>query len=295
MDSISIEGYRGRYNLGITMSSSADCPLCGSVASACLSYEVAGSHRAELQRCGSCSFLFVADPFWLSESFASELNRMDVGSVDRSLLVASFVRGVLGRRTERSSWTVLDVGGGDGLLTRVLRDHGVDCRWTDPYCEPVFNVGPPASELASFDLAVMGEVALHLVDPLRSFREVLSRADRLMFTAVVPPVEVDMDWWYLMPSTGQHVAFYPVTAIAEIARRLDADWCSDGRFFHLLSTKGISRALRRRIERRELSLLAAEMYDVLGLIDRARGRQRSLTEHDQAAVEASLREQAGES
>lgn len=216
---------------------------------------------------------------------------MDVGSVDRSLLVASFVCGMLGRRSSRASWKVLDVGGGDGLLTRVLRDHGVDCRWTDPYCEPAFNVGPPASEVVRFDLAVMGEVALHLVDPMSSFREVLARADRLLFTAVVPPAEVSADWWYLMPSTGQHVAFYPLTAIAEIARRLDADWCSDGKFFHLLSTKGISRSLRRRVKRRELSLLAAEMYDVLGLIDRARGRQRSLTEHDQAAVEAALRDQ----
>lgn len=216
---------------------------------------------------------------------------MDVGSVDRSLLVASFVRGVLGRRSTRSKWTVLDVGGGDGLLTRVLRDHGVDCRWTDPYCEPAFCVGPPASEVAQFDLAVMGEVALHLVDPLASFRDVLSRADRLMFTAVVPPTDVASDWWYLMPATGQHVAFYPVTAIAEIARRLDVDWCSDGKFFHLLSTKGISRSLRRRVKRRELSLVAAELYDVLGLVDRARGRQRSLTAQDQSAVEAALREQ----
>lgn len=214
---------------------------------------------------------------------------MDVGSVDRSLLVASFVRGVLGRRSSRSKWTVLDVGGGDGLLTRVLRDHGVDCRWTDPYCEPTFYVGPPATEVARFDLAVMGEVALHLVDPLASFRDVLARADRLMFTAVIPPDDLSIDWWYLMPSTGQHVAFYPVTAIAEIARRLDADWCSDGKFFHLLSTKGISRALRLRVKRRELSLLAAEFYDVLDLVDRARGRQRSLTTHDQAAVEAALR------
>lgn len=259
-----------------------------------LSYEVAGGHQANLHRCGTCSFLFVANPVWLSGSFASELNRMDVGSVDRSLLVASFVRGILGRRTTRSNWTVLDVGGGDGLMTRVLRNCGVDCRWTDPYCEPVFNVGPPASEVGQFDLAVMGEVALHLVDPLNSFREVLSRADRLMFTAVVPPADVTPDWWYLMPSTGQHVAFYPVPAIAEIARHLDVDWCSDGKFFHLLSTTGISRALRRRVERRALSLLAAEMYDVLGLIDRARGRQRSLTEHDQAMVAAALQERAGE-
>ncbi|MBI4883347.1 MAG: methyltransferase domain-containing protein [Actinobacteria bacterium] len=278
------------------METSAECPLCRSAASEIFSFDVAaavasdvpGGYRASLSRCPTCSFLFVADPVWLEGSFSSELNRLDVGSVDRSLLVASFVRGLLGRRSRRSSWSVLDVGGGDGLLTRVLRDHGIDCRWTDPYCEPAYYVGPPADGVARFDLAVMGEVALHLTNPIESFREALSRSDRLMFTAVVPPEKVTVDWWYLMPSTGQHVAFYPTTAIAEIARRLGADWCSDGKFFHLLSTTGISRALRRRVEHRELSLLAAELYDVLGLLDRARGRQRSLTTKDQAAVEAAV-------
>ncbi len=258
-----------------------------------MAYEVAGANQAQLCGCQSCGFIFVNEPVWLPGSFSTELNRLDVGSADRSLLVASFIRGMLARRSSRSSWTVLDVGGGDGLLTRVLRDHGVDCRWTDPFCEPAFYVGPPADEVDRFDLAVMSEVALHLTDPISAFAEVLSRADRLMFTAVVPPPNLSADWWYLMPASGQHVAFYPVTATAEIARRLDADWCSDGKFFHLLSTKGISRSLRLRVERREFSLLASEMYDVLGLVDRARGRQRSLTTIDQAAVEGSLRDPQG--
>lgn len=183
---------------------------------------------------------------------------------------------------------MLDHGGGDGLLTRVLRDHGIDCRWTDPFCDPVFDVGPSAGEVARFDLAVMSEVALHLTDPVATFEEVLARADRLLFTAAVPPTPLTTDWWYLMPSSGQHVAFYPTTAIAAIARRLGVQWCSDGKFFHLLSSRPIARSERALVERRELTLLRSEWYDVLSLVDRARGRQRSLAPQDQAAVDRRL-------
>ncbi len=269
--------------------------MCGRATSGLLTFGVAGGNLAEMLQCTACDFMFVTNPVWLEGSFSSELNRLDVGSADRSLLVASFVRGMLGRWSSRSSWSVIDIGGGDGLLTRALRDHGIDCRWTDPYCEPVYYVGPPADEVERYDLAVMSEVALHLIDPVTMFADVLSRANRLLFTAVVPPAKPTADWWYLMPSTGQHVAFYPTKSIAAIAKRLDADWCTDGKFFHLLSTTGISRSLRLRVERREVTLLAAELFDVLGLVDRARGTHRSLTSQDQILVETTIRDTPGTS
>lgn len=270
------------------------CPICGNPAVPVLDYPVWGGHSAKLRKCPSCTFLFVADPTWLKASFSAELNRLDVGSVDRSLLVSTFVRGLLGRWSRRASWKVLDVGGGDGLLTRVLRDHGVDCRWTDPYCEPVYDVGPSVDDLMRFDLAIMGEVALHLEDPIAAFTEVLRTADRLLFTAVVPPDSITADWWYLMPSTGQHVAFYPLSAIEEIARRLGVSWCSDGRFFHLLSKKPIKRSLRLRVRRRELGLLIGQVLSIADLIDRARGKRKSLTEHDQTVAESTTMTRRGQ-
>ena len=270
------------------MQPSPECPICGSTTSEILSYDLEGGKRANLVKCASCRFTFVSEPFWLAASFSSALNRMDVGSVDRSLLVADFVHGLLGRRSPRASWSVLDIGGGDGLVTRVLRDRGVDCRWVDPYCEPVYYVGPKVRPEDHFDLAVMSEVALHLPDPVGTFDGLLRQADRVLFTAVVPPDTVPQDWWYLMPSTGQHIAFYPTSAIAAMAERLGVEWCSDGKFFHLLSRKKIDHALRRRIERREFTLLHAHLLAVIGLVDRARGTTRSLTVSDQQAVGAGL-------
>ncbi|MCW2749985.1 MAG: class SAM-dependent methyltransferase [Aeromicrobium sp.] len=274
--------------IGRSVSTGDACPICAHHTHDVCAYEVRGGHRAELLRCEHCSFTFVADPHWLPGTFNANLNRLDVGSVDRSLLVSSFVRGLLGRYSRRSTWKVLDVGGGDGLFTRVLRDHGLDCRWTDPYCAPVYDVGPAVSATDHFDLAVMGEVALHLEDPLSSFRDVLRSADRLLFTAVVPPVPMSTAWWYLMPSTGQHVSFYPLSSIEEIASQLGVQWCSDGKFFHLLSTVPIEASLRRRIGKRELGLLNGQLMALADLVDRARGKRRSLTEHDQHVAEAAI-------
>ena len=243
---------------------------------------------AALCRCAECSFQFVAEPRWLADTFSSQLHRMDVGSVDRSSLVAQFVLGLMTIGRARRRWRVLDIGGGDGLLVRLLRDRGVDARFSDPYTSPIYDVGPEVEATDRFELGVMSEVALHLTDPVGEFRAAIDRCDRLLFTAVVPPDPIPAYWWYLMPTTGQHVAFYPVSAIERIARELGCHWCSDGKFFHLISREPIPRALRLLITRRELTLLLAWFGQMGDLIARARGRQRSFTAEDQRRVEHEL-------
>jgi Methyltransferase domain len=265
---------------------SIPCPICDAASHLAHEYRVLSNRTARLFECSSCGFGFVADPAWLAESFTSQLSRMDVGSADRSLLVAQFVRGLLTGSRKRRKWKVLDFGGGDGLLTRVLRDSGVDCRWQDPYCSPVYMVGPSHDTVPRFDLVVMSEVALHLTEPAATFGSLLDRADRVLFTAVVPPSPIPADWWYLMPTTGQHVAFYPNDSVAALARRLRASAHSDGRFFHLLSRSRVERDLAFRVQHTPVTMLLAEAGSVAGLVGRARGTRRSLTESDQAAVAA---------
>lgn len=275
------------------MIGSPHCPVCGSSALPVLHFEVLAKLEAEICECGSCGFIFVPHPHWLEGSFSSHLNRLDVGSVDRTLLVSQFVRGLMGPSPHRRDWKLLDFGGGDGLLTRLLRDVGVDCRWEDPYCEPVFAVGPPHEEIEHFDLAVMSEVALHLTDPVATFADLAGRADRVLFTATVPPNPIPPDWWYLMPSTGQHVAFYPTQAIAGLADRLGVHWCSDGKFFHLLSRTPIERSTRLLMRQAALPLLLAQAWGVLDLIRRARGTRVSLMVSDQDRLASDLASTTG--
>ena len=270
------------------MSQNGLCPLCGAPSLRLRRFAVLSQFEAELCECGSCGFIFVAEPHWLEGSFSSQLNRLDVGSVDRTLLMSQFVRGLMGASPDRRSWKLLDFGGGDGLLTRLVRDVGVDCRWEDPYCEPVFAVGPPHDEVDHFDLAVMSEVALHLTDPVGTFADLISRSDRVLFTATVPPNPIPPDWWYLMPSTGQHVAFYPTTAIAGLASQLGVNWCSDGKFFHLLSRTPIEQSTRLLMRNAAVPLLLAQTWAAIDLYRRARGTKVSLMVSDQNRLAADL-------
>jgi len=189
---------------------------------------------------------------------------------------------------KRRRWQLLDIGGGDGLLTRLLRDRGVDARFIDTYTTPVFNVGPEVLRSQQFDLGVMSEVALHFDDPVKSFTDALQTCESVLFTAVSPPAELTCDWWYLMPSTGQHIAFYPASAVEALAVELDVDWCSDGRFFHLLSKSKIPRSLRLLVRYRELALLAGWWWQLVDLTRRSLGRSRALTAGDQQNVESQL-------
>ena len=259
------------------------CMICGSFSKSLLVLERHPQPKIEVQQCDECSFTFVLDPHWLEGSFREKLNRFDVGSADRSLMIAAFVRSLV-RRRSLSTTSVLDFGGGDGLSTRVLRDHGVDCRWEDPFCEPVFCVGPSSDDVRHFDLAFMGEVALHLVDPMPVFRGLLQRSGRVLFTAVVPPAHIETDWWYLMPETGQHVAFFPIRTLRHMAKSMSAHLLTDGRFFHQFSTKRPSLLERVLFRFPAIAILRGKLIEVSDLGRRAIGRGVGLTELDQSRV-----------
>ena len=223
------------------------------------------------------------DPHWLVDSFKTSLNQFDVGSADRSLIVAGFVRSIFSRK-KASAVKVLDFGGGDGLATRTLRDAGLDCRWEDPYCQPIFAVGPNHSEISHFDLVFMSEVALHLTEPLETIKALMSRSDRLLMTAVVPPEKIGTDWWYLMPQTGQHVAFYPVKTLQWIASDLSLYLLTDGKFFHQFSSVRPSLLERAMFKATQIAMLRWKALEIGDLVRRGLGRSKGLTASDQEAL-----------
>jgi hypothetical protein len=259
------------------------CKICHSNTASILGLQILKQYEGMIRSCSNCGFQFVENPTWLAESFKSSLNQFDVGSADRSLIVSGFVRSVFSRR-KASAVKVLDFGGGDGLATRTLRDAGLDCRWEDPYCQPVFAVGPDHSQINRFDLVFMSEVALHLTDPLETIKTLMSRSDRLLMTAVVPPESITTDWWYLMPQTGQHVAFYPVKTLKWIASELSVHLVTDGKFFHLFSSVPPSLLERARFKVPQIAMLRWKALEIGDLIRRGLGRSKGLTASDQQAL-----------
>jgi len=258
------------------------CKICNSETVSILDIKILKQYEGRVRSCSNCGFEFVEDPYWLPDSFKTSLNQFDVGSADRSLIIAGFVRSLF-RRSKASAIKVLDFGGGDGLATRILRDAGLDCRWEDPYCQPVFAVGPPYSEVEHFDLVFMGEVALHLTDPLETITSLMKRSERLLMTAVVPPEKIETDWWYLMPQTGQHVAFYPVKTLRWIATELSLYLLTDGKFFHQFSSVRPSFLERAMFKAPQIAMLRWKTIEIGDLVRRGLGRSKGLTASDQEA------------
>ena len=263
------------------------CAVCSGSTKFLFSYEVRGEHQASLRECLNCRFTYIANPHWLDESFSSELNDLDIGSVDRCLVLADFVE-VLIRSMKSSKSRFLDWGGGYGLLSRIMRDRGLDFVSHDIYTRPLFVESSSNSNSETFELITMSEVALHLVDPVPVFTKIMESTDVLVFTAVIAPTVTPNDWWYLMPDTGQHVAIYHEETLQALAEKLGVQVTSDGRFFHVLHRKSLDVKSRLIINYRPLVFAFAWFNATSRLVKRGLGKNSSLTPADQAKLIADL-------
>lgn len=263
------------------------CRICYSLGEQLFELQVLGKFQAEYRQCTKCRFVYIVDPFWLEESFASELNDLDIGSVDRCLILADFVE-VLIRFQKWSKLRFLDWGGGYGLLARIMRDRGLDFGSHDMYTRPLFVEQSEISESDTFELVTMSEVALHLTDPVPVFKKIMESTNTLVFTAVIAPIMIPNDWWYLMPDTGQHVAIYHKETLEALANQLEVRITSDGRFFHVLHRERLGIKSQLVIKFRPLVFAFAWFHATARLVKRGLGKNSSLTPADQADLIAGL-------
>jgi hypothetical protein len=245
--------------------------------------DISGNYRV----CKSCKFIFAENPNWLEGSFTDVLNSLDIGSLDRCTIVADFVE-VLLKSLGVDKPKVLDWGGGYGLLTRLLRDRGVDCAHYDPFIEPLFAKNIDISAGDQFDLVIMSEVMLHMTDPLDTLSELLKISKRVMFTAVIAPSDVTPEWWYFMPDTGQHITIFSEPSISEIGVALEASVLSDKRFFHLVSKSHPKFTTRLLFTKRFIPFGFSACFYFLRQLKRAIGKNQSLLQEDQEELMSNL-------
>jgi hypothetical protein len=113
---------------------------------------------------------------------------------------------------------LLDFGGGEGLLVRLLRDIGIDATLRDKFGSGAFAraflhaVERPAI-VTSF------EVWEHFVDPWAGITQIFELQPRYVFISTLLYRGEGAEWWYLAPEHGQHVFFYTPKAMDLIASR----------------------------------------------------------------------------
>lgn len=196
------------------------CRLCGGRTVERFRLTVLGRHEVGYLRCDQCDSLQTEQPYWLDEAYTTgALTDLDTGAVLRGLDDQAAVVSVLEALGLPLSSSVLDFGGGTGLLCRLLRDAGIDAWLFEPRgnhpLSPGFEVD--AIDQRRFDLVCAFEVVEHLVEPGEVLGSLLSSGS-VVLLGTQPYLGQDESWWYLTPATGQHVFFCAPAAFAWLAR-----------------------------------------------------------------------------
>jgi hypothetical protein len=187
------------------------CRLCGSHDTTLLfSLKVLDKYDVAYCCCRRCGSLQTEKPYWLEEAYRASLSRVDCGVAQRTLsnlAAALMVSRLVGARN------VLDFGGGDGLLCRLLRDYGLNSFVSDAYATPLYAQAFTKPDFARPDLVLAFEVLEHLAQPELELPGLFSiGADVILATTELYRGQ-GSDWWYLTPESGQHVFFFSEAAV----------------------------------------------------------------------------------
>lgn len=226
-------------------SKNAVCPICSGAMTHCFSARILGKYDAQYEVCSTCHFLRVSEPHWLDEAYASAIAAADTGLVMRNISITCKIAGVLyWVLGERGEGRYLDVAGGYGMLTRLMRDFGFDFYWADKYCDNKLALGFEYSQSIGKCRAITAmEVFEHLVDPAAFVEETLalSGAETLIFTTELyegsPPLPDS--WWYYAFATGQHIGFFQRQTLEVLGARLNLQFVS-ANGIHILSKSALS-------------------------------------------------------
>lgn len=227
----------------------------------CFQAKVLEKYIAQYQVCGSCGFLQAQEPHWLEEAYSSAIVDADTGLVMRNISIACKLSGVLYWSLGNSGrGKHLDIAGGYGMLTRLMRDLGFDFYWIDKYCDNLLARGfEYKRELGECSVVTAMEVLEHLIDPVSFIKETMatSGAHTFVFSTELyegPPPKPEAWWYYAFP-TGQHIGFFQKRTLEILGKQLGLKFFS-ANGLHIFSKLELNENLLRIVTGRWASRFA---------------------------------------
>ena len=195
------------------------CRLCGASTIEVFRGTLLSKYDVAYFLCKGCGSLQTEAPHWLAEAYAEHnLAASDTGAALRSLDCQATVYAVARILRFRPDASILDFGGGSGLLCRHLRDCGFDAKLVDLYAANQFAQGFD-DDGGRFEIICAFEVAEHFSNPMSEMDRIFGRGARLCIFGTATYRDQGADWWYLSPASGQHVFFYSHRAMATLGAK----------------------------------------------------------------------------
>jgi hypothetical protein len=203
------------------------CRLCEGQLSTRFNLTILNKYDVKYYQCEKCRSLQTENPFWLGESYAQNLSNLDTGAAQRNIhnLAACYAISKLFKVKN-----ALDIGGGDGLLCRFLRDYGINCFVQDKYAQPTYAQGFTEPDFKTPDLVIAFEVIEHFSNPKADLDALFHYNANVLLLSTAVYTEQQNDWWYLTPESGQHIFFYSKTALDFIAAHYNYTLIINGGF-----------------------------------------------------------------
>ena len=203
------------------------CRLCSGHLTETFRLKVLEKYDTQYLTCADCKSLQTEPPHWLGEAYSINLSDLDTGAVQRNVenLIAAFITCRLLNLTD-----VVDVGGGDGLFCRLMRDHGLNCFVSDQYAKPTYAQGFTVANFKRPQLATAFEILEHFANPSKDLEAVFDLGADVVLVSTSIFDSQGSDWWYLGPESGQHVFFYSSQSLDWISRKFDYTHFKSGGF-----------------------------------------------------------------
>lgn len=216
------------------------CKVCNSPVLVYFKKKVLEKYLASYYRCLNCGLIQTEKPYWLKEAYSSAIIDSDTGVLSRSYYLSKIAGIIVLLFLDKNS-RVLDYAGGYGVLTRMLRDIGVDCYWADKYAENIFAKGFEDKTNEKYDLVTLFEIFEHLENPVAEIKKIIIkfRPGFLLFSTMLHNGNPLKDWWYFAPEGGQHITFYTQKSLKILASKIGMKLSTNGRNIHIFSGRQI--------------------------------------------------------
>lgn len=216
------------------------CKVCSSKTIKIFQKRILIKYPVTYYSCTNCGLIQTEKPHWLKEAYSSAIIDSDTGILSRNAVLSKITAVICLLFVGKNS-RVLDYGGGYGILTRMLRDIGVDCYWNDKYAKNLFARGFEGKSGVRYDVVTAFELFEHLENPIDEVGKILKKYKPkvLLFSTMLHNGNPPKDWWYFVPEGGQHITLYTKKSLDILAKKMKMKLSTNGRNIHIFSKKKI--------------------------------------------------------